>query len=342
MSVLRYAWAFFSVAVFLTLLLCAYINQGNINFIKLRVTKTFQYKVNCNVSTDEFLYDSRKHICVTSENQPLIWTYWDGSQMPAYINLSIETIKCHNNGKARVIIGNSSYADKLIDNIHPAFHYLSAVHRADYFRGCVLLQFGGMWIDADTVMWSSPERLFDLLEVNDLYGYTWPPERAAVGITVMGPIRAGTELMFTWKKQVDDILTQNFNELKEHSQSQDPTIPYPIVWNELLYEIIVPLLDNLVEEKRLRYYSVNGIARYGQLEFYGFNRRLFDPLTKVLLQRLKREINNETEFLLYHNSRIAKKWKKSNVNEFMRSDVLLVCLFKMSFERCASMSTAIL
>lgn len=39
--------------------------------------------------------------------------------------------------------------------LHPAFRRLSPNLKSEYIRGVLLLFFGGMWIDADTIGWEN-------------------------------------------------------------------------------------------------------------------------------------------------------------------------------------------
>ena len=45
--------------------------------------------------------------------------------------------------------------EPLLGEVHPAYEYLSLVHRSDYLRCELLHRYGGLYADLDTLCWSA-------------------------------------------------------------------------------------------------------------------------------------------------------------------------------------------
>ncbi len=88
-----------------------------------------------------------------------VWLFWENrysERMPAYLELCLETIRT-NAGTARVLVVTPETIDRYIapETMPPRFADLSPNHKSDYLRIRLLHDFGGMWIDIDTVVFQS-------------------------------------------------------------------------------------------------------------------------------------------------------------------------------------------
>ena len=74
-----------------------------------------------------FRYNETYHI-YTLDEKPIIWLYWDNfTTMPPYIQLSIRLMQCHNQPDVSLQILNRSTLSNFLENMHPAFDYLSTL-----------------------------------------------------------------------------------------------------------------------------------------------------------------------------------------------------------------------
>ncbi len=92
-----------------------------------------------------------KYEVFTINDKPVIWAFWDDVNIPALLRLSLASVKCHNNKdfEFKVLRMNSIF--HWIDHIHPAFSHLIPSHKADYFRARILDEYGGIYVDADSI-----------------------------------------------------------------------------------------------------------------------------------------------------------------------------------------------
>jgi hypothetical protein len=86
----------------------------------------------------------------------IIWTYWDNDEIPEFIKL------CLNNWKKvcsdyEINILHKSNVDKYI-NIPNNFYKIPSYRQSDIARLLLLQKYGGIWIDASTILFVSPDK----------------------------------------------------------------------------------------------------------------------------------------------------------------------------------------
>lgn len=89
-----------------------------------------------------------------TESKPIIWSYWEnkpGVQRPEYINLCFDTFYKHNAGFDIRILNEKTVYDYL-PNLRKDINQLSLAHKCDYVRILLLHNYGGIWLDADTIV----------------------------------------------------------------------------------------------------------------------------------------------------------------------------------------------
>lgn len=85
-----------------------------------------------------------------------VWSYWENrpnKNIPPYINLCLKIIKsnCH---RFNVVILNEKTLTKYLPNIRKDINILPLALKSDYIRMALLYEYGGVWIDADTIVMS--------------------------------------------------------------------------------------------------------------------------------------------------------------------------------------------
>jgi hypothetical protein len=130
--------------------------------------------------------------------------YWDEpshSRRPHYLDLCGQTIERHADGlPVRVV--NRSTIGAWVGDVRPEFEQLSVVHRADYARARLLLEYGGIWLDTDTIVFRPLTELAAVLDDGHHFaGYD--DEGMHVG-TMVG--RRGSPLLATWAQAQDAVI----------------------------------------------------------------------------------------------------------------------------------------
>lgn len=107
-----------------------------------------------------------------------VWTFWTGEE-PERIRTCLRTIERQCSDWNHL---NAVDAEKILDNrVHPVWKKLLPAHQADVLRACVLADYGGLWLDADTVMFKEPENYFDGIDQFSYTTWTNKPRRVLNG-----------------------------------------------------------------------------------------------------------------------------------------------------------------
>ncbi len=92
-----------------------------------------------------------------------IWTFWEPKdKMPEYVKLCIETWKIFFSDYKIVILDYSNLYNFLPTDFYDESLYenFSLPKQADAIRAAVLYLYGGIWLDADTIITSSKIKYF--------------------------------------------------------------------------------------------------------------------------------------------------------------------------------------
>lgn len=105
-----------------------------------------------------------------TEERPPVWSYWEGAR-PDWLELCQATVRRHHPNV--VILNRRSFAElhRESDRPLPPLNQLRPCQRADYVRVFVLAMYGGIWIDADSIVFKPLDPLWRLTELFDFVGY---------------------------------------------------------------------------------------------------------------------------------------------------------------------------
>src|SRR5689334_3269690 len=88
---------------------------------------------------------------VTLAGKPAIWLAWTGTnRLSDLLALCLISVVRHNGADFEVVVVTPENPRQYVDP-HPAYDYLSLVHRADYLRLYLLHRYGGIYLDMDTI-----------------------------------------------------------------------------------------------------------------------------------------------------------------------------------------------
>lgn len=133
-----------------------------------------------------------------------VFIFWIGKEY-SLITILRELIYLHsNNGKNyKVHFLNDDNVKDYIKNIPPKYYKLRPAHKADFVRVNVICDYGGIWLDSDTIVMDDLSSLFKVLEEKD--GFFMRENNISIVNGVFGS-RKNTELMETWKKYINHNL----------------------------------------------------------------------------------------------------------------------------------------
>lgn len=216
---------------------------------------------------------NKEYFDITKPSSKYIFTYWEnknGRTKPySHINLCFETMKKHlgNNPKYNFIILNEKTIKDYLPNLRNDMDSLLIAQKVDYYRVALLNKYGGIWLDADTIIMRDLGEIFDKLDEGyDFIGFGCTGDICFNGYPdpsngVMASKQNGI-LINCVQKKLDELLNdKNKNSTKDSKKKID--------YFEFGKKIIWHCLDNLLNTNyAIKYYHFT--SEYdGSRDIYG-------------------------------------------------------------------------
>lgn len=133
-----------------------------------------------------------------------VYLYWVGKEYKL-ISILRNLIYLHStNGKGyNVILITDKNINEYIKNIPVYFAKLCPAHQADFVRVNVICDYGGIWLDSDTIVLDSLDSLFDFIENKN--GFFIKENNQILWNGIFGS-KANTQLMIKWRTEMMNIL----------------------------------------------------------------------------------------------------------------------------------------
>ena len=135
------------------------------NYIYILLTLIILYIFNSNKDIEQFNS--------YSNSLPYLWQYWDGPQS-SFIKLSLLTVDNHCSKSFNIIRLNKNNIYKYIPEIkkyEDKMKYLLIAQKVDIYRIMLLYKYGGIYLDADTVVLRDPIEIIHKLQKYDFVGF---------------------------------------------------------------------------------------------------------------------------------------------------------------------------
>ncbi|EQB5511296.1 capsular polysaccharide synthesis protein, partial [Campylobacter coli] len=246
-------------------------------------------------------------------NDKTIWTFWEPKdKMPGYVKLCIETWKVFFSDYRVVILDYSNLHNFLPKDFYDESLYenFSLPKQADAIRAAVLYLYGGIWLDADTIITSSKIKYF-----------FENPSNFSIFSSHIGVLKAkkGFIICFNWFQECQKRIL-NYRKIKESNGDLRQFEAYYYLGNGPLNPNIETfknnknevVIFNRVKNKvimeafwRTKDENKEGNAIVNYQEFYFLN----DYSDFVL--------ENEAGLLMLHNSWTPYSYKNLNIEDFL-------------------------
>lgn len=106
-----------------------------------------------------------------NKDKPILWMYWENkrsSVTPDAIRLCWKTVVNQNKNDFQIKILTEDDVLTYLPNINPDYKLFEVIaHRADYIRFNLLYEYGGIWLDSDTICFRNFNDVKDKLKKND-------------------------------------------------------------------------------------------------------------------------------------------------------------------------------
>lgn len=215
-----------------------------------------------------------------------IYLYWVGKEYKL-ISILRNLIYLHSTngiGYKVNLITDKNIRDYIKD-IPNYFSSLCPAHQADFVRVCVICDYGGIWLDSDTLVIDKLDSLFEIIEKKN--GFFIKENNTILCNGIFGS-KKQTNLMIEWKKNLTNILNQKKNtiawsevgcQMLQSMYNKNPSLyndykifegldnMYPFNWNKCVTEFIEKPYDNyknIVREYQPLVVLVNSV--YKKLE----------------------------------------------------------------------------
>jgi FkbM family methyltransferase len=182
-----------------------------------------------------------------------LFCFWTGkTPMSESRKRCFEAMK--DTGCSVVCVTSENLSNYIVTPLHPAYEYLSEVHKADYLRTYFMHHYGGGYSDIkhQTGPWKP---WVDMLDNSDAYILGYSEEKT--GDIAYAPVshawkeligngayicKPNTPLTLEWFNTMNALLDEKIDELRNHPatcarDAKDLGTGYPIEWNEMLGRI---------------------------------------------------------------------------------------------------------
>ena len=236
---------------------CGYITKED---LEVRFSKIFEKYI--------LYYSGPACVCYSNESHRFktttlrnIFIYWVGHEykLIKILRRIMELNSTKGVGYNLVLINEKNIYD-YIDVPH-YFRKLQPAHQADYLRVNVLCEFGGIWLDSDTILMDGLDTLFDIFEKKD--GFFIKQNNEVIWNGIFGT-KPNTALMKSWKEDIKNILDTKKDNIEweeignKYLQNKYETTDYfsnyeifngldtvyPVNWNNCYVEFLDKPYDN--------------------------------------------------------------------------------------------------
>ena len=253
-----------------------------------------------------------------------IWMYWEnlpGKKKSPYLDLCYKTIKknCSENFKIHLLNEKNVYyyIPDLRKNID---HQMNIQQKVDYIRYILLYKYGGIWIDADTIVIKDLTPIINKLKKYDFVGFgchfnnrekCLKSGKPYPANWVMGS-RKNSKLMKLCVEKCNKFLDSNINLKKK----------YHLLGRETLWSEIDFLLKN---DKKWNYYHYDSkcIERDS-------NNNKFNNERVISNEEIDNYCKDKMLFIPIYNSApgFPEWFKNMNENRLLKSDMLISKIFR--------------
>ena len=268
-----------------------------------------------------FIYETYFFSSAKIKNNKNIFTFWEPREkIPGYILLCIKTwkkflpeyqIQILDYEKVKKYLGKELFSQIICKN-------MTLPIQADAIRVAILKKFGGIWMDADTIILNEElfkrRTIFDLIMVGDEKTKT-----QNIGFIYASK---NSKIINEWLKEIinkvriykENMINPILDNLEMHKS-----------WSYLGNNIVNRIITNAKTKEFLRLDrnklsampELNLYKNYSQAQKYKYNLLYFrrgDP--KIVLNKAK-------NIILLHNSWTPFKYKSMSEQEFLSQDILL-------------------
>lgn len=233
--------------------------------------------------------------------------------MPEYLRLCRKSVVRHNEDDFEIILVDPDNLSEYIDVVHPAYEFLSYVHRSDYLRCELLHRYGGIYLDMDTLCFRGLRPLYELLAYYDFVNQDASAWGGIVGNSAFGPTRRFSNATSQWSSVLARHLDMRLPELRSFRELNDDPRTDPLRWEEILKEILAPVLWNLRKSGQLSCFRVP-LEHFASASELFEGSELFSPLHPGIQAS---NLHERASLLVLNNALYPAEFKNMTASEVL-------------------------
>lgn len=268
----------------------------------------------------QLYYKSVEHF---SNDKPIIWTYWEnipGKKRPAYVDLCFDTMKKHCSKNFNIKILNDKTIKNYLPNINPDINNLDKkdlCKYVDYYRLLLLYNYGGIWLDADTIVFKDLIPIIKKLK---------DPNITLVGFGC-STMSINNKCKRTMPSNGVMAAKKGCPIIKKYIEKCDYKLKHKKDLNDY-YAMGKYLLWESINEVNKGFYLFD--LRYdNQINFGG---GWFSPKHHVMKHKLKLIDKKRILFTYLYNSNYSNEIRKMSKSDILKSDMIMSQMFRLSLE----------
>ncbi len=254
----------------------------------------------------EFAVDYDKY------KKPYLWTYWDnldGKQTPAFINLCYKTMIKNCDESFDIVQLNKDNIEEYLPEVKEHRKYIEKLriaHKTDFYRVMLLYKYGGLWLDADTIVLRDPIEVINKTIKYDYVGFGCTGNNCKYGYgKPSNGIMASRSTSMLMGKTLKCLLEK----IRTNQKFEYFDLGKLIIWKEL---------ENLINNQDYEYYHYKN-------KFDGTRDKNGNWVTTDIMfsdQKVEYDLNKDEKMLFYilYNSEIKPEIKNMSEKEILATD----------------------
>lgn len=204
-----------------------------------------------------------------------VFIYWSGFEYKL-IKILRKIMYLHqNNGKGyKLFLITNENVTQYLGDLPSCFYNLKLAHQADFVRVNVICNYGGIWLDSDTIVMDTLDSLFNIIENKNGFFVSRKDDNVTYDSILSNGIfgsKPSTPIMIEWKNRInavleeknenigwteigslilDDMYTNNSSLYDNYDIIYGKNNIYPINWQNILEEFTEKPYENYVNIKR--------------------------------------------------------------------------------------------
>lgn len=245
--------------------------------------------------------------------KPYLWIYWDnidGKSTPAYIDLCYDSITKNCSDSFDIVKLNKDNIKKYLPELSEYdkyFEKLRIAHKVDIYRIMLLYKYGGLYIDADTIVLRDPIEIMNKLKKYEFVGFGCTGDKCRYGYKIPSngimASRPNSILMGKVMMILIDRIKKLYDE-NQYDKVQYFDLGKLIIWDEI---------DSLIAKSDYEYYHYPN-------RFDGTRDVNGKWVTASIIfsnQQIEYEKEDQMIFLVLYNSEISKDVKEMTRSQLM-------------------------